>query len=369
MGYATDGTKLLPSVCNVNTTLPATDLKKIVKKLSAVQSVNTSLGNGFALATDGDMGIAIVTFQFIEPPVLVNSRLFSSTVNKLTKDVALQQEGTGPLVIKSAKFKSEIPTLNEPIKPPPHPSSQSELEIESKDLSELLTFASQVTDEKNTFDHTGAVQLKMDSISTRLIATATDNLRIVTAIGSHIKSSMHDLLIPSKVVKAVKELEGTVTISQTDSVLFFQAGDTTIYTRKLTKKFPDVNKVMPQSYKLEVQINTQEFIDVLGRVSPTIDPETDGKIVLEFQGDVLKVKSGSESGGKSEDEIPVNPLIPDALDDPYLLTMAANEKFIKLFLTSVAKCGSIITFKANDKDKPFCMEAGSKKILMVGVRL
>lgn len=349
----------------MNTTLPAANLKKIVKKLSTVQSTNTSLGNGFALATDGDMGIAIVTFDFIESPILVNSRLFSSTVNKLTKDVTLQQEGTGPLIIKSAKFKLEIPTLGEKVQPPPAVSSLSELEIEADYFSRMLTFASQTTDEKNTFDHTGAVKLVADEIG--LILTATDNLRIVS-VSDKLKYPQFTALIPSKVVKAVKELEGTVTISQTDSVLFFQAGDTTIYTRKLNKKFPDVNKVMPQSYKLEVQIDTQDFLDVLGRVSSTIDPETSNKVVLDFQGDVLKVTSGNELLGQSEDEIPVNPLIPDALDEIYPLTIGVNSNFVKQYLTSVKDCDTIL-FKANDKDKPFCMEAESKRILMAGVRL
>lgn len=349
----------------MNITLPATDLKKIVKKLSAVQSVNTSLGNGFALATDGDMGIAIVTLQFIEPPILVNSRLFSSTVNKLTKDVTLQQEGTGPLVIKSAKFKSEIPTLSEKVQPPPTISSLSELEIEADYFSRMLAFASQTTDDKNTFDHTGAIKLTANE--TGLTVTATDNLRIVST-SDGLKYTQFTALIPSKVVKAINELEGTVTISQTDSVLFFQAGDTTIYTRRLTKKFPDINKVMPQSYKLEVQINTQDFLDVLGRVSPTIDPETSNKVVLDFQGDVLRVSTGNELIGQSEDEIPVNPLIPDALDEIYPLTIGVNSNFVKQYLTSVKDCDTIL-FKANDKDKPFMMQAGSKKILMAGVRL
>jgi DNA polymerase-3 subunit beta len=351
----------------VNITLPATDLKKIVKKLSAVQSTNIVLRTGSAQADDETMGI-VVSYPFETEPVTVNSRLFSSTVNKLTKDVTLQYKGKGPLYISSAKFKAEIPLMIVTPALVQPPSSLSELEIEAKDLSELLSFASQVTDEKNTFDHTGVVQLFR--YYEYIEAEATDNLRIVSFRKKiSVNAEPLKILISSKIVKAVKELEGTVSISQTNSLIFFQAGDTTIYTRKLTKKFPDVNKVMPQSYKLEVEINTQDFLDVLGRVSPTIDPETSSKVVLDFQGDVLKVQSGNELVGQSEDEIPVNPLIPDALDEIYPLRMAANSNFIKLFLTSVSKCGTIITFKANDKDKPFLMESGSRKILMAGVRL
>lgn len=346
----------------MNVTLPATELKKLVKKLSAVQSENISLGNGFALATDGDIGVSVV-YPFLDAPISVNSRLFSTTCNKLTKDVVLISDKS--LVIKSNKFKAELPIDFSPVVPPPV-SSLSELEIESTELSKLLTFAGQVTNEKVTYDHTGSIQFSADSLG--VVVQATDNLRVAVITDKVKYPNFDPILIPTKVIRVIKELEGMVSISQTDSAIFFQAGDTTIYTRKSTKKFPDIGKVISKSYKLIAEINIQELTEVLNRVSPTIDPDTDSKVLLSFQNDVLKLQSGNQLIGQIEDELQINPIFPDAFEEPYHVAIGVNARFLNQFLTNVKECGTIL-FKCNESGKPFFMQTGNKSILMAGIKI
>lgn len=346
----------------MNVTLPAVELKKLVKKLSAVQSENISLGNGFALATDGDTGVSVV-YPFLDPPISVNSRLFSTTCNKLTKDVVLISDKS--LVIKSNKFKAELPIDFSPVVPPPI-SSLSELEIESTELSKLLTFAGQVTNEKVTYDHTGSIQFSADSLG--VVVQATDNLR-VAVITDKIKYPNFDpILIPTKVIRVIKELEGMVSISQNQSAIFFQAGGTTVYTRKSSKKFPDIGKVIPKSYKLIAEINVQELTEVLNRVSPTIDPDTDSKVLLSFQNDVLKLQSGNQLIGQIEDELQINPIFPDAFEEPYYASIGVNARFLNQFLTNVKEYDTIL-FKCNESGKPFFMQIGNKSILMAGIKI
>lgn len=353
----------------MNVTLPATELKKLVKKLSAVQSENISLGNGFALATDGDTGVSVV-YPFLDPPISINSRLFSTTCNKLTKDVILVSDKS--LVIKSNKFKAELPIDFNPVVPPPV-SSLSELEIESTELSKLLTFAGQVTNEKVTYDHTGNVRIQY--LGGVVSVVGTDNLRIANdfvslkpELGLTLSSGTKEIIIPTKVIRVIKELEGVIDISQSQSAIFFQAGGTTVYTRKSSKKFPDIGKVIPKSYKLVAEINVQELTEVLNRVSPTIDPDTDSKVLLSFQNDVLKLQSGNQLIGQIEDELQINPIFPDAFEEPYHISIGVNARFLNQFLTNVKECDTIL-FKCNESGKPFFMQTGNKSILMAGIKI
>ncbi len=347
----------------MNISIQAVDLKRLIKKLSAVQGSNLTIGNGLH-TSDDSMGVYIHGFE-TNTPVTVSSRLFSSICNKLSGQVIILKDG-GSLLIKAGKFAASIPVLKD--NPTPVTASpESELKIDTKVLIDLLTFASSVTEEKSTFDHTGAVQLSFGE--ERLEATATDNLRIAVAsiAGTH-KSS--PLLIPAKVIRAIKDLDGEqTTISQSESSIYFRSGDTTIYTRKLNKKFPDVNRVFPKSYKLEVEIKTQDFLDILQRVSPTIDVETAKVPIvwLDFQGDVLKVKTGNGLIGKSQDEISITQIVPDTLDEPYPIVITVNMKFLIDGLTSLKKCDTI-SLLANQSAQPFLIKAGNRKILIAGVR-
>lgn len=343
----------------------STDLKRVVKQLAAIQSKDIYLGNGQGIATDGDMGVKITCEYFTGLGYAVDARLFSSICGKLTKDVNLGLDGN-KLVIKSAKLKAELPVVFKPAPTIPTASSLSELEIPSEYLSKMLSYVSQVTDEKVSYDHTGAVRLLADA--TGLDLTATDNLRIAHIADGLKYPNFDPVLIPAKVLKAVKELTGTITLGQSESGITFEAGNVLVYTRKLTKKFPDIVKVMPKSYKLEAVISTKSLAEALSNIGGTIDPETDSKVILSVNRDVLKVTSGNSMIGQTEDELGIETVVPGVLDDPYLLTLGANARFLNTYLTTIKESGTI-TFKANESGKPFMLESGNRKMLMAGVRI
>lgn len=334
----------------LNISIPSAELKKIAKKLSSVNSQNTTIGDKIS-AADSDMGIVLPGFK-IEKDLVVNSKLLYNLVNKLTKDVQLSTDDTS-LVIKSDRFTAKVPLLVEP--PAPIPSPESELaKLDHKTLMELLTFAGSVTSEGATFDHTGAVLITPDG------AKGTDNLRIAMV---DMKTGCPDILIPTKVIKAIRDLDGPeIIISQSASCLFFQSNGVTVFTKKLNKKFPDIEKVIPKSYKLEAEINLQELSDSLQRISPTVDPEKP-MVVFDFDGDKLKISTPT-----AEDEIPIIPIVPDAFDEPYKLKLGINNLFFQKCLTNF-KSYDTIFMKGNNTGSPFMIEAGNKKLLMAGMRI
>lgn len=344
-------------------TIQSAVLKKLLKKLSAINSVSTVLDCTIVSTSDGDCGIAVKT-ELEFPKATVNSKLLSSIGSKLSAgEVTLSKSVDGPLGIQSGKFRAEIPTNAEaPILAPA--SSLSGQKIPIKVLTDLLTFTSSITTEGVTFDHTGAIQLSQ--FYQYMEAAATDNLRIAVATAKTDLEPGLKILIPSKIVKAIKDLEGEfVEISETDSTIVFESAGATIWTKKLTKRFPDIQKVFPKTYALEVEIETETLLESLHRLSPLVDENL--KIILDFNGDVLTLATAG-ANGKAEDKIPVNSLIPDALNEPLPIRLAVNLKFLQQDLTNF-KGHDKLLFKANEGAKPFLIQSGWRQVLTAGMKL
>jgi DNA polymerase III sliding clamp (beta) subunit (PCNA family) len=335
-----------------------------VKRLSTVASTDTCIGGEGLSVSDGDMGIVISSDLFkAENRLMVNSRLFNSICSKLTKDAAISWEEGKPLTIRSGKFKADIPILKD--KPPEVPqNSINGIKLSGKILNDLLAYASSVTTDGVRFDHTGSVHLEI-GIHT-LKATATDNLRIAFMTAEMLIEAGIKFLIPSKIVRAIKDLESDIEISESNSCIFFKTNELTVWTKKLTKPFPDIQKVIPKSYKLIVEIKTDELQEALSLLSPTVDQEKP-LVIFDFKGDVLGL-SCKNSEGSAKHEIEYTPIVPDAFDEPVCFKIGVNENFLKKHLTTLRGCDTII-FKVNGSGSPFLIEAGEKRLLMAGMKI
>jgi DNA polymerase III sliding clamp (beta) subunit (PCNA family) len=343
----------------MNINVQAADLKRIIKKLSSSNSTTVQIDSdeGNIYVTDSDMGICVNNSIFRNSgKVVVDFNLFKSIVNKLTKEVKITQNGESPLYIQSAKYKSYIPIIKE-IKTFPVQSGKS-FSISSEKLNSILSFTDIVTDVKNNFDHTGSILIKGDGKN--LAAISTDNHRI--AFGDYsLSTEVPETIIPSIAVKALKDLTGNIDISETVSAIFFKSSDTLIFARKTNIKFPNVYGVIPKQYILEAKLDFNVLKEAIGRVSPTVDPDTPTpRIQFEF-GNTLRMFTGNDLIGKSEDEVDI-----EYISQPSKFTLTANLKFISDFLNSVSGNGTI---KIGGVGKPFMLEAGNKRLLTAGLRV
>lgn len=349
--------------------IPAVDLKRIVKKLGTVTSKNTLIDTtaGVLSVLDLDMGVSVgvPAFKTGDTPFAIDSRMLNSTVSKLSKDVTLETRGES-LVITSARFQAKLPFtqaagLNAPARP-----DVPGFSLPTKELVYLISFVSSVCESESKLDHTGSVHITRDT--QKLEAAATDNFRVALADCTMSKGiGKGTMLLPAKVAKILKEIDtDTIQIFESDSAIFFEAGPVTLFTKKLNKKFPNVKGVMPSSFKLETKIDSDILLDSLQKVAPTLDQESTPRVELDFNGDTLTLRTGT-GAARAEDSLDVTTVIPDPLDEPFPLKMAANHKFLCQYLTHTTKSG--IVFKANEPGKPFLLESGNKKILIAGLKI
>lgn len=342
----------------LDTKISAVELKKLVKKLSSVNAKTIQIDGGSKTiyAMDDDLGVCLSTsINWTSGKVSVDFNIFKSTINKLSKDVVLEQSGSSPLKITSAKFKATIPVSSEwPVFPVYEPKG---FNLNSEKLNNVLSFVNTVTTEKNNFDHTGFILIEGDGH--KLSAVATDNHRIAFSDYPLEGYIVPKTIIPAIAVKAMKEFTDTINIFESTSCIFFKSDNMTVYARKSTVKFPNIAGAMPKQYVLEAKLDVNLFKESLDRVSPVIDPEVTPRVVMNF-GDSLTLSTGTDIIGNAEDVLDIEYTVPNKL------VLAANSKYISEFLTSVSGC---VTIKLSGKDKPFLLESGNRRLLTAGLKV
>jgi DNA polymerase III sliding clamp (beta) subunit (PCNA family) len=344
----------------VNVIIPATNLKNHLSKVSSLG--NIVIGNG-QLASSGWDQTVVVTEPLLDlkEPISINNRLLVSTCSKLKGQVLLTYGGK-VLKIRAGRFKAELPVTDGGIPIPA--SSLSELPVQTSSLRELLTFAGSVAEEDSKFDYTCIIQLKQRG--KRLEAIGTDSLRIALAAAKAEEDVELDMLIPAHILSTIKSLENEVTyISETENNNIFRSGNTTIWARKYSKKFPDVSKVIPVSYNIEIEVRGEDLSESLQRISPITDQEH-LKVVMEFRESSLSLSASSPLSGKAEDEIPITNLDPFGMVPKGRIACSIN--FLKKALVSFKGCETL-SVKANGSGLPFLLEAGNKKILLAGIKV
>ena len=127
------------------------------------------------------------------------------------------------------------------------------------------------------------------------------------------------MLIPLKAIQELRRLcdelaaEGSkdkdnkpqISITQSGSSAFFQAGGTTFSVKLVEAQFPPYAQVIPQSSEKKIRLPRATFADALRAVSIAASERTGG-VKLSLQTGTLRISSESPDSGEGSDEVPVD---------------------------------------------------------------
>jgi len=185
-------------------------------------------------------------------------------------------------------------------------------------LSELIakTYFSVSTDE--TRAHLNSALFEWDGDVVRMVSTDGHRLSKmeVQVPGRQAAATM---LIPLKAIQELRRLcdelaaEGSkdkdnkpqISITQSGSSAFFQAGGTTFSVKLVEAQFPPYAQVIPQSSEKKVRLPRATFADALRAVSIAASERTGG-VKLSLQPGTLRISSESPDSGEGSDEVPVD---------------------------------------------------------------
>lgn len=156
-----------------------------------------------------------------------------------------------------------------------------------------------------------------------------------------------EVVIPGKtlneVSKILEDISDIVKITLTNNHILFNLNDTKVISRLLDGKFVNYESLLPQEYKILVNVNKQKLQNCIERASLMAKDGNSNLIKLDVQEDTLIITSNSQLG-KVREEVSINLQGEDiqiAFNSRYLLdvlkTMEDDEVVMQM-TSSVSPC-------------------------------
>ena len=138
--------------------------------------------------------------------------------------------------------------------------------------------------------------------------------------------------------------------------VLFKFDNTLFQTRVLTGTFPDVNRLIPDSFEVEIKVNASEFYNVIDRAA-LLTSEKDKNIVkFECENNEVIVSSNSPEIGKVEEEIDVEK------NNDNNIKIAFSSKYMMDALRTIESKDVILCF--NTDIKPIIIKDAKDKTLL-----
>jgi DNA polymerase III subunit beta len=160
----------------------------------------------------------------------------------------------------------------------------------------------------------------------RLNGTATDGVRIAYAETDAENPSGHSfsVIIPSRSLNELgrllsSEAADTARVAVTANQIFFDLGKVRVISRLLEGQYPDVMRLVPQSYPTEITLNRAEFLEAIERAALIAK---DGAIKVGLGDGRVTITSNTPEVGQVYEEVASGSLVGDPLD------IGFNSKFL-----------------------------------------
>ncbi len=261
-------------------------------------------------ATDLYVGMRTTVKGKIEQTgqVAIPGKLFYRSINSLQPgklQIELQEDS---LIISSSSNETTIQCL-------PVAEFPEFPKIEGQQI-ELTTDVIEKIDDKVTFsaslDQTRPVltALLFEFSQDGLLTVGTDGFRLATLKLSTQKQEIREsFLIPAKAVTEIANLSQRENDSNPNFVVseelkqaLFRVGDTELFVRLIEGEYPPFNKIIPEEFALEAEIDGQALENQLKRAQ-VFAQEASNIVRLIFTPDKLKVVAKSPSFGQQEGEL------------------------------------------------------------------
>jgi len=302
-------------------------------------------------ATDLSVGIIVELDAKVtqEGAIALPAKLVTEIVEKMTGDtmVFTSNTKTQTATLKCGRQTSPIKGLAAKEFPPiKHPKRESVLNIPGKTLMDLLTFALHATRTDPVKSYDGAVHLHTKTTGS-LIAEAIDDNRMNRAIVPCLWENAINFLIPEGTIRFLLGVFSSdhpidIVTEEGTFLLLFRQGNVSISTRTIDIAFPDISRMVPQSFVYACMVDS-DALRAQVRIASISAKESQNVIrlnlrpnsleivakapeVVDYQGflDVETMKSGEPMG---DDEVHAQ-----SINVNYLLSVldAIKTKFLRI---------------------------------------
>lgn len=312
------------------------------------------------IGSDMDVSIETIVDADIkeEGSIVIDSRIFGEIIRKLpNSEIIIEtleneiiqitcQKSVFNLVYMNGDDYPELPKINESLS----------VEVPQNILKSMIRGTSFAIAQDETRPILQGILFEVKDKKLNLVALDGYRLAIRTEFLDN--DNNIEVVIPGKTLNEVsrilEDISDIVKITFTDNHILFNLSNTKIISRLLDGKFVNYSSLLPQEYKILLDVKKQELQNCIERASLMAKDSNSNLIKLDIQEENMIITSNSQLG-KVREELNINLQggeIQIAFNSKYLLDVLKNieDDEVKLEMTSgVSPC--VIKCKNTDNSK------------------
>jgi DNA polymerase-3 subunit beta len=237
--------------------------------------------------------------------VVVPAKLLADIVRLLpTGDVELSEQD-GALSVTAAAYSSRLNTYAaEDFPKLPDVDSQATA-LDAPSLLDTIERVSRAASRDESRPVLTGILVRFEG--TTLVMAATDSYRL-SVKETTLPQAGPDLeaIIPARALAELQRLAAgaeTVDLAVHENHVVFHVGGVWLTTRRIDGQFPDVKKLLPESFEVELTVPRAEFLEVVRRAAVLAQRNT--PLRLRFAEGELTISAQSQDVGETRETMPV----------------------------------------------------------------
>ncbi|KXY34838.1 DNA polymerase III subunit beta [Bacillus sp. FSL K6-0067] len=288
--------------------------------------------------------------------IVVPAKYFIEIIKKMPSDIVIKSKNEQTITIQSEEITlnlngfpaNEFPNV-------PQIDDHAEIQIETKQLIDAFKQTVFAVAKNESRPVLTGVHIELDH--NKLICAATDSHRLAireTLISTNVKANC---IVPSATInELLKLMNGNlefVSIYLSESHIIFTFGTTTLYSRLIEGKYPNISSLIPNEFQTVINIDRQRMLQGVDRSSLLASEWANNNVNLEIVNEsTIKVSSNASQIGKISETQQI-----DAIQGEKQFNISFDGRFMLDALRAIKE--ETVTLSFSGSMRPILVEAGT----------
>ena len=289
--------------------------------------------------------------------IVVPAKYFIEIIKKMPSDIAIKSKNEQIIKIQSEEITlslngfpaDEFPNV-------PLIDNHAEIKVETEQLIEVFKQTVFAVAKNESRPVLTGVHIELSN--NKLICAATDSHRLAireTRLSSDVKANC---IVPSATISELLKLMNSnsefVYIYLSESHIIFTLGTTTLYSRLIEGKYPNISNLIPNDFKTIINVDRKKILQGVDRSSLLASEWANNNVNLEIINEsTIKISSNASQIGKISETQQI-----DAIQGEKQLNISFDGRFMVDALRAIKE--ETITLSFGGSMRPILIEAGEQ---------
>ncbi|MDA1527008.1 MULTISPECIES: DNA polymerase III subunit beta [Bacillus cereus group] len=289
--------------------------------------------------------------------IVVPAKYFIEIIKKMPSDIVIKSKNEQTITIQSEEITlnlngfpaNEFPNV-------PQIDDHAEIQIETKQLIDAFKQTVFAVAKNESRPVLTGVHIKLDH--NKLICAATDSHRLAireTLISTNMKANC---IVPSATINELLKLMNSnlefVSIYLSESHIIFTFGTTTLYSRLIEGKYPNISTLIPNEFQTVINIDRQRMLQGVDRSSLLASEWANNNVNLEIVNEsTIQISSNASQIGKISETQQI-----DVIQGKKQFNISFDGRFMLDALRAIKE--ETVTLSFSGSMRPILIEAGTQ---------